>query len=152
MAERRALHIIGGEVKETPTGDTVYGASGSGQAYQLVWTFREGGSVLAGNIWAVQRIPVSGTITRVTIVADQSDTLECEIQTTSFASAVGGFGSIVGAGHEPGLSAAQKYEDATLTDWTTAVTAGDLIRAYVAASPVPGSATVVSLIVEVTPS
>jgi hypothetical protein len=38
MAERRALVSIDGQIKETPTGDTIYGGGGGGGSFPLTGT------------------------------------------------------------------------------------------------------------------
>ena len=54
------------------------------------------------------------------------------------------------AAAKPALSSAAKNQSSTLTGWTTAVTAGDIIRINV--DPTPASVTKVTLVLEITRS
>jgi hypothetical protein len=85
-----------------------------------------GGSALTAGLEVEVPVPFAGTIVGVVIVADQSGSIEFEVEKSTFA-AFPTLASIV-ASAPPTISAAQKSEDTTLTGWTTAVVAGDIFR------------------------
>ena len=74
-------------------------------------------------------IPFDCTIISWTLVADQEGSIEIDI----FKSTYAGFpDSATITGTElPTLSVAQKNQDTSLTTWTTAITAGDILNIYV---------------------
>lgn len=71
-------------------------------------------------------VPFSMTITGWTILADQSGSIVVDVNKSTYS----GFPSTASiAGSElPTLSSAQKNQDLTLSTWTTAVTAGDILE------------------------
>jgi hypothetical protein len=88
--------------------------------------FDGSGSVLAAGAQGEVPVPYSAIIQSVVVVADTSGSIEIDILKASFAD-FPSMTSIV-ASAPPTLSAAQKSEDTTLTGWTTAITAGDILR------------------------
>jgi hypothetical protein len=76
---------------------------------------------------AEQTVPYACTITANTMVADQSGSVALDIKKSSFAGFPGSLTSIV-ASAPPTITTAQKSTDATLTGWTTAVGAGDVLQ------------------------
>jgi hypothetical protein len=90
----------------------------------------DGGGV---DIVAGQRIdfemPFAGTVTRWTIVADVAGSAVVDILRSTYAN-FPTMASISGT-EKPTLSSAQKGQDTALTTWTTAIAAGDILRANV---------------------
>lgn len=90
-----------------------------------------GGSALASGARFNTFIDFGGTIQQVTMLADQSGSVNLDIQVCSYANYAPGThpvsgDSITGAS-PPDISTASKYQDATLTGWTTALTAGSCV-------------------------
>lgn len=73
-------------------------------------------------------VPYAGTIQRVSLLADQSGDIVVDIWKDTYANYPPVVGDSITASAKPTLSSATKYEDATLTGWTTAVAAGDILR------------------------
>lgn len=92
-------------------------------------TLDGGGSVLSTGTYKVY-IPVqyTGTITAVRLLADQSGSVVIDIWKDTYANFPPTVADTITAAAKPTISAAQKYEDTTLSGWTTAVTAGDILE------------------------
>lgn len=93
--------------------------------FPLVFTIDGGGSVPTTGAKGYLEVPCNATIIRATILADQVGSASVTIAKSSYA----GFPpsvSIVAAA-PPTLTAAQKNQDSTLTGWTTALSAGDIL-------------------------
>jgi len=88
-----------------------------------------GGSAITTGIKGDLEVPFNCTIQRVTMLADQTGTIEVDIWVEAYATFPPENGdSITDAGTTPIISAAIKYQDSSLTSWTVALTAGDIIR------------------------
>lgn len=72
-------------------------------------------------------VPYACTITANTLLADQSGSVQLGISKCAFANFPASLTSIV-ASAPPTLSAAQSSQDTTLTGWTTAISAGDVLK------------------------
>lgn len=93
--------------------------------YTLLFTVDGGGSVPTTGVKGYMEVPYNCTISRWTIVADQSGSAVVDVTKSSYA----GFPpsvSIAGTA-KPTLTAAQKNQTSTLTGWTTTWTAGDIL-------------------------
>jgi hypothetical protein len=99
---------------------------------QVTVTFDGGGSVLTTGAKKVYLpVPYSGTITAVTLLADQSGSVVLDIWKDTYANFPPTVADTITAAAKPTLTAAQKSQDTTLTDWTTSVTggaAGDILE------------------------
>lgn len=74
------------------------------------------------------RIPFACTITQWSLLADQSGSAQITIYKSTYAAFVGASsGSSIVAAAAPNLTAAVKNTDSTLTGWTTAIAAGDVL-------------------------
>jgi len=71
-------------------------------------------------------VPFSGTITEWTMLSDASGSAQITVSKASY-SGFPTFTSIV-ASAPPNLTSAQKNQSSTLTGWTTAVSAGDILK------------------------
>jgi len=92
----------------------------------LTFVVDGGGSVITTGSKGYVEVPFDGTINRVTVLGDQSGSIVVDIKKSTYS----GFpttSSIV-ASAPPTLSSAQKSQDSTLTGWTTAITAGDVLE------------------------
>lgn len=105
-----------------------------------------GGGVITTGSKGYTRLPVGGTIKKVTLLADQSGTIAIDIKKATYK----GFPTTttICASSKPTLSSAQAYEDANLKGWNTQVNAGDVIEFVVDSGTTPASITQVSVIVE----
>jgi len=84
-----------------------------------------GGSPITTGIKARFRIPYSGTIVKNSILADVAGSIVFNLWKVPYASYPPTVANSICGAAKPTLSAAIKSEDATLTGWTPAVTAGD---------------------------
>lgn len=90
-----------------------------------------GAAIVTGLLGGSLRIPFSGTINSVTLLADQTGSIVVDIWKDSYASYPPTVADSICASAKPTLSSALKSEDTTLTGWTTAIAAGDILRFYV---------------------
>lgn len=107
--------------------------------------------IVTGIIGAGIRLPFAGTINSVTLLADISGSIKIDILKDTYANYIFTSGSIC-ASALPALSSAVKYEDTTLTGWTTSFSAGDVFRFKVDSSVTPASVTNLAVILKVTKS
>lgn len=92
----------------------------------LIWSV--GGSVLPTGIIADMQVPFACTITGVALLADQSGSIVVDIWKDTYANYPPTVADTITASAKPTLSSATKYTDTTLTGWTTALAAGDILR------------------------
>lgn len=88
-----------------------------------------GGSVLTvdEDLPAIQ-IPYDCTITKVILLADQTGSVVVDIWKDTYANYPPTVADTITAAAKPTISSAIKYEDATLTGWTTSVSKGDSLK------------------------
>lgn len=91
-------------------------------------TFDGGGSALVVNSKADIRVPYAGTITAVTMLADQSGSAVVDIWKDTYANYPPTAADSITAAAKPTISADDQSVDTTLTGWTTAITANDCLR------------------------
>jgi hypothetical protein len=84
-----------------------------------------GGSVLGTGIVGRVHIPKALTITQVTLLADQSGSIKIDIWKDTYANYPATDADTITGGSEPEIVTATKYQDGTLSGWTTAIAAGD---------------------------
>jgi hypothetical protein len=90
-------------------------------------TFDGGGAAIVAGAHAWCRVDMACTIVGVSLLADQDGDFEVDIYKDTFANyPPTGADSIV-ASAPPTLSGADSSEDTTLTGWTTALAAGDVL-------------------------
>jgi len=73
------------------------------------------------------QIPFNCTINEVDMFADQTGSIVVDIWKDTYANFPPTGGDSITAAAKPTISAAQKSQDATLTGWTTTITAGDVL-------------------------
>jgi hypothetical protein len=88
-------------------------------------TIDGGGSAITTGVKGYIRIPFSGVIVKATMLADQSGSAVVDVWKDTYANYPPVDADSITAAAPPTISAAIKSEDATLTGWTTTVTAGD---------------------------
>lgn len=92
-------------------------------------TIDGGGVVLTTGIKQVGiPIPFAGIITAVTLLGDVSGSIVIDIWKDSYANFPPVVGDSITASAKPTISSALKSQDTTLTGWTTAIAAGDILR------------------------
>jgi len=97
----------------------------TGQTKQITVIIDGGTEVISTGVKA--RIPVdyACTISNCTMVADQSGSIVVDIWKVAYTSLPATVSNTITASAKPTLSAALKYQDTTLTDWTKTIAAGD---------------------------
>ncbi len=90
-------------------------------------TIDGGGGVIETGIKGYIRIPYACTITKVTLLSDQSGSIVIDIWKDSYVNYPPTNADSITASTPPTLSSATKSEDSTLTAWTTSISAGDCI-------------------------
>jgi len=68
------------------------------------------------------------TINEVTMLADQTGTILVDIWRDNYANFPPVLADTIGGTAKPTISAADKSQDATLSGWTTSISAGDILR------------------------
>lgn len=102
--------------------------SGGGTQYKLVTAiFDGGGSAISAGSKCYVRFPWAGTITKVTTLADVSGSAVVDVWKDTYANYPPTVADTIAAAAKPTLSTATKSEDSTLTGWTTAIAAGDVL-------------------------
>ncbi len=86
-----------------------------------------GGGVITTGEKGHLEIPFACTIDRVTTLADQSGSIVVDIWKDTYANFPPANGDSITASAPPTLSTAQKSQDSTLTGWTKAINAGDIL-------------------------
>lgn len=85
------------------------------------------GSEIADGVKGFVRIPYACTITGVYLMADQTGSIVVDVWKDTFAQYPPDVGDTITASAKPTLSSAASGSDTTLTGWTKAVSAGDVI-------------------------
>lgn len=92
------------------------------------YVFDGAGSPLSGTLDACVDVPAAALITGVTLLGDQSGSVTVDVKTVAYGSYTGpGSASSITASAVPALSSAVKYQDTTLTGWTTTVAANTIM-------------------------
>jgi len=86
-----------------------------------------GGSAITTGQKGHLEIPFGCTINQVTMMADQSGSIVVDIWKDTYANFPPTDGDSITASAPPTITTAQKSQDSTLTGWTTAFTAGDIL-------------------------
>jgi len=87
-----------------------------------------GGSTITTGIKGDLSIEFGCTITQVTLLADQSGSIVIDIWKDTYANYPPTDADSITAAAPPTISTATKSQDATLTGWTTTISAGDTLR------------------------
>ena len=87
-----------------------------------------GGEVLTTGIQGDIQLDSAFTITEVTVLGDQVGSIVIDIWKDSYANFPPTVADTITASAKPTLSSAIKSVDSTLTGWTVAIAAGDILR------------------------
>ena len=104
---------------------TVSGAGAS--TLPVSGTFDGGGSALTVGTKVYVHVPYSGTISKVTLLADVSGSVVVDVWKDTYANYPPTVADTIAAAAKPTISTAVKSQDSTLTGWTTSVSVGDII-------------------------
>lgn len=108
-----------------------WGSGGGGSPSSLKRTIGcvvdGGGSAITTGLKSLVRVPFDGTITGWTVMSDVVGSVVVDVWKDSFAASPPTVADSIAGTEKPTLSSAQKAEDTTLTTWTTAITAGDVL-------------------------
>lgn len=99
----------------------------AGVILSLTFIIDGGGSAITTGEKGHLRIPFACTINRVTMMADQSGSIVVDIWKDTYTNFPPIDGDSITASAPPTISTAQKSEDSTLSGWTTAIAAGDIL-------------------------
>jgi hypothetical protein len=86
--------------------------------------------VVSGGIPNTVRCPVSGTLSKVTLISDISGSMVLDVWKASDAMPTVA-NTMISGDNKPTLSGNQIYTNTTLTGWTTTITAGDIFKIHV---------------------
>jgi hypothetical protein len=91
-------------------------------------TIDGGGSAITTGIKSDIIIPFNMTISSWTLVADQVGSIVIDVWKDNYATFPPTVLDSIAGSEKPTLTSANKNQDLNLTTWTTAITAGDIIR------------------------
>jgi hypothetical protein len=103
------------------------GADATGTDFTVSFLIDGGGVALAAGLKGWYQVPVAGTIVAARLVADTTGSAVVDLWKEVYGSLPATVADTITAAAKPTLASAQKYQDTTLTGWTTAVAAGDWI-------------------------
>lgn len=93
----------------------------------ITLTIDGAGSAISTGVKGYLRVPVNATITGWTLLADQVGSIVIDVWKDTFANYPPTVADTITASAKPTLSSASSDDDTTLTGWTTAITAGDVL-------------------------
>jgi hypothetical protein len=117
----------------TPTVGQIATATGSGtvsfqsQKTAIVFVIDGGGAIYSNGVKGYIQVPFNCTITSVSLLADQTGSTVIDVWKAAYASFPPVLGNSITASAKPTITSTNKSLDATLTGWTTAITAGDVL-------------------------
>lgn len=131
IADDNLLEVDGSPSSGQYARFTANGLEGVDNVITLTFIIDGGGSEIATGIHGYLEIPFACTITRVTTLADQSGSIVVDIWKCNYSdfdvSTHPVDGDSITASAPLTISSAVKAQDSTLTGWTTAITAGDIL-------------------------
>ena len=86
-----------------------------------------GGSVLTTGVKLYLSVPITMTITGWDLVADQSGSIVIDVWKDTYANFPPTVADTIAGSEKPTLASVQKNQDTSLSSWTTAITAGDVL-------------------------
>jgi len=118
-------------------------ASASGQKAAVGAVFGDGSNVISGTAQVTLQVPFSATIVAARLLLKESGDLVVDVWKDTYANYPPTDADTITGGNEPTASSAIKYEDLTLSGWTTSITSGDCLTFYVDSAATVTQATVV---------
>jgi hypothetical protein len=95
--------------------------------YSITFIIDGGGSAITTGEKGHLEIPFDCEIESAVLLADQAGDVVIDIWKDTYANFPPTDADTICCGNEPELDGAQKYQDETLTDWTTEISAGDIL-------------------------
>lgn len=95
------------------------------------FTKDNGGIAISTGVQGDIRIPFNCTITSVNLLADQTGSIVVDIWKDTYANFPPTVADTITASAKPTISSGVKYNNGTLTGWTTTLAAGDILRVNV---------------------
>ena len=86
------------------------------------------GAPISTGIKADFLVPFSGTISRVTLLGDQTGSIVIDIWKDTYANYPPTVADTITNTSKPTIASGLKYQDAVLANWITTITAGDILR------------------------
>ena len=111
---------------------TTFSLSANAEIDVIEFVIDGGGSVITTGVKGYIEVPFACTITRSTLLADQSGSIVVDVFKCTYAQFDAGSahpvsGDKITASAPPTISSTTKAQDSTLTGWTTAISAGDIL-------------------------
>lgn len=100
----------------------------SGLVHTINYVIDGGGAVIATGLKGDLVIDFACTITKWTLLGDVSGSLVVDVWRDSYANYPPVIGDVITASAKPTISSSTKGQSSTLTGWTTAIAAGDVLR------------------------
>lgn len=119
--------VVTGDVKDGTLGDADINSTADVMKASFGITIDGGGSAITTGAKGYVEIPYAMTITANTVVCDQSGSIVIDVWKDTYANALPTDADSITASAPPTVSTAVKSQDSTLTGWTTAVSAGDVV-------------------------
>lgn len=111
------------------------GATGPSQTLGIEFVIDGQGAVIGTGLKAWIEVPFNCTITESTLLADQVGSVVVDVWRTTYANYLPGTHPVAAdkltASAPPTISSASKAQDTTLSGWTTALNAGDILAVNV---------------------
>jgi hypothetical protein len=124
----RTLTVTTGDADRTLTINSNATVSSNTAIATITFIIDGGGATIATGVKGDLEIPFGCTINQVSMMADQSGSIVVDIWKDSWANYPPTVADTITASAKPTISSATKSQDATLTGWTTSITAGDTLR------------------------
>lgn len=107
--------------------DTSLRMTAAQRTASIVWVIDGGGTTITTGQKGYIEIPFACTIIRATALADQTGSIVVDVWKDTYANALPDNADSITASAPITLSSATKAQDSTLTGWTTAISAGDVL-------------------------
>ena len=118
---------MGAKADDNPLHHDKYELPANQKLATITFIIDGGGSAITTGEKGHLRIPFACTINRVTMLADQSGSIVVDIWKDTYANFPPDNADSITAAAPPTITTAVKSEDDTLTDWTTAIAADDIL-------------------------
>ena len=96
--------------------------------YAINFIVDGGGAAITTGIKGDVMLETAGVIAQATLLADQSGSIVIDIWKDTYANFAPTVADTITASAKPTITTATKAQDATLTGWTTTLSAGDILR------------------------
>ena len=94
----------------------------------IIFIIDGGGAAITTGVKGDIEIPFACTVNSWTILADQSGSIVVDVWKDTYANFPPTVADTIAGSEKPTLTAAAKNQDASLSTWTTSITAGDILR------------------------